>query len=131
MTATAWMDRRVVTAMSTTSQPSATGTVLRHQKDGTRISVTCPEAIIIYNRYMGGVDRGNQLRGYCNCKVKSRKFYKFIFYSLFDVSITNAFILLQEFPLFTHLQHHQEVSAAASKRSDGRVYRTSLSWSWW
>ena len=83
--------------MSTTSQPSATGTVLRRQKDGTRISVPCPESIIIYNRYMGGVDRGDQLRGYYNCKVKSRKFYKYIFYFLFDVSITNAFILYKNF----------------------------------
>lgn len=83
--------------MSTTSQPSAIGTVLRRQKDGTRISVPCPEAIIIYNRYMGGVDRGDQLRGYYNCKVKSRKFYKYIFYFLFDVSITNAFILYKNF----------------------------------
>ena len=97
MTATAWMDRRVVTAMSTTSQPSATGTVLRWQKDGTCISVPCPESIIIYNRYMGGVDRGDQLRGYYNCKVKSRKFYNYIFYFLFDVSITNLFILYKNF----------------------------------
>ena len=55
------------------------------------------KAIIIYNRYMGGVDRGDKLRGYYNCKVKSRKFYKYIFYFLFDVSITNAFILYKNF----------------------------------
>ena len=46
---------------------------------------------------MGGVDRGDQLRGYYNCKVKSRKFYKYIFYFLLDVSITNAFILYKNF----------------------------------
>ena len=46
---------------------------------------------------MGGVDRGDQLRGYYNCKVKSRKFYKYIFYFLFDVSITNGFILYKSF----------------------------------
>ena len=40
---------------------------------------------------------GDQLRGYYNCKVKSRKFYKYIFYFLFDVSITNAFILYKNF----------------------------------
>ena len=97
MTASSWMDNKVVTVMSTTSQPSATGTVLRRQKDGTRVSVPCPEAIITYNQQMGGVDRGDQLRGYYNCKVKSRKFYKYIFYFLLDVSITNAFILYKNF----------------------------------
>ena len=42
---------------------------------------------------MGGVDRGDQLRGYYGCRMKSRKFYKYIFYFLLDVTITNAFIL--------------------------------------
>ena len=83
--------------MSTTSQPETTGTVLRRQRDGTRVSVPCLEAIISYNQNMGGVDRGDQLRGYYNCKVKSRKFYKYIFYFLLDVSITNAFILYKNF----------------------------------
>ena len=91
------MDNKVVTVMSTTSQPSAAGSVLRRQKDGTRIPVPCPESIITYNRYIGGVDRGDQLRGYYNCRVKSRKFYKYTFYFLFDVSITNAFILYKNF----------------------------------
>lgn len=97
MTASAWKDNKVVTVMSTTSQPSATGTVLRRQRDGTRVSVPCPEAILTYNRNMGGVHRGDQLRGYYNCRVKSRRFYKYIFYFLFDVAITNAFILYKNF----------------------------------
>jgi hypothetical protein len=79
VTASSWMDNKVVTITSTTSQPSATGMVLRRQKDGTLVSVLCPEAIIMYNQSMGGVDRGDQFRGYLNCKVKSRKFYKYIF----------------------------------------------------
>ena len=34
VTASAWMDRRVVTVMSTSTQPSATGTVASKQRDG-------------------------------------------------------------------------------------------------
>ncbi len=40
---------------------------------------------------MGGVDRGDQLRG---CR---RKFYKYIYYFLFDVAITNSYILHKNF----------------------------------
>ncbi len=76
--------------MSTNSQPSAVGTVLRRQRDGSRQQVSCPQAIISYIWYM---DRGDQLRGYYKCRVKSRKFYKYIFYFLLDVAITNSFVL--------------------------------------
>ena len=97
VTASVWMDNKPVTVMSTNTQPTATGTVLRRQRNGSRISVPCPEAVISYNSNMGGVDHGDQLRGYYNCRTKSRKFYKYIFYFLFDVSITNAFILWKHF----------------------------------
>ena len=93
MVASAWKDNKVVTILSTSSDPITTGTVLRRQKDGSRIDVPCPQAIISYNKRMGGVDRGDQLRGYYDCRTKSRKFYKYIYHFLFDVSITNAFIL--------------------------------------
>ena len=86
------MDRKVVTVMSTTSQPESS-TVLRRQKNGSRIPVPCPTSIMDYNNFMGGVDRGDQLRGYYSCRTKCRKFYRYIFYFLLDVAITNAFIL--------------------------------------
>ena len=60
--ASSWMDRKVVTVISTTSQPESTN-VLRHQKDGSRISVPCPMSVMDYNTYMGGIDRGDQVRG--------------------------------------------------------------------
>ena len=60
-----------------------------------QIQVPCPESIISYNKYMGDVDRGDQLREYYSFRTKSRKFYKYIFTFLLDVAITNAFILLK------------------------------------
>ena len=60
-------------------------------------AMPCPEAIISYNKFMGGVDRGNQLRGYYSCRMKSRKFYKYFFYFLLDVAITNAFVLYKHY----------------------------------
>ena len=67
--ATAWMDRRVVMAMSTGCDPLVVGSVQRRQKDGSRVPVRCPESIILYNQYMGGVDRGDQKRGYYHCRT--------------------------------------------------------------
>ena len=89
VTASAWMDNKAVYLPTPSHQPRA---VLRKQKDGTYTPIPCPEAIFVYNSHMGGVDRG-----YYNCRTKSRKFYKYIFYFLFDVSITNAFILYKNY----------------------------------
>ena len=42
---------------------------------------------------MGGVDRGGQLRSYYHVRLKSRKFCKYVFWFLFDVVVTNSYIL--------------------------------------
>ena len=42
---------------------------------------------------MGGVDQNDQLRGYYHVRLKSRKYYKYIFWFMFEVAITNALIL--------------------------------------
>ncbi len=57
MSASAWMDRKVVMVMSTNCQPSDSSTVQRKQKDGSSVEVPCPASIISYNKFMGGVDR--------------------------------------------------------------------------
>ena len=94
MAASAWMDRKTVMVMSSDGQPSSSGTVTRKRCDGSTIEVPCPESIISYNKFMGGVDRGDQLRGYYSCRSRSGKLYKYIFF-LFDVAITNAYVLLK------------------------------------
>ena len=97
VSATAWQDRKVVTAMATNCQPSAVGEVQRRKLDGSRVTIPCPLAVLLYNRFMGGVDNGDQLRGYYECRKRSRKFYKYVYHFLFDVTITNSFILLRHF----------------------------------
>ena len=65
----------------------------RMQTDTTVCDVTAPMAIVTYNKWMGGVDRGDQIRQYHHLRLKSRKFYKYIFWFLVDVCIANAYIL--------------------------------------
>ena len=75
--ASAWWDNKTVIIMSTNSQPTDHGSVLR-RRDGTRVSYPCPASVITYNAHMGGVVRGDQLRGCYSCRLKSRKFYKYM-----------------------------------------------------
>ena len=66
-------------------------------RDPLHLHLQQPESVVQYNTYMGGVDRGDQLRGYYSCRTKSRKFYKYIFYFLFDVAVTNSYILYKNY----------------------------------
>ena len=50
---------------------------------------------------MGGVDHSDQLRGYYNVRMKCRKSYKYIFWFLFDLSVTNAYILCKQYTALT------------------------------
>ena len=61
---TMWQDTKLVFMLSINAQANAEQNVHRRQRDGTSMNIPCPESVRIYNRLMGGVDRGDQLRGY-------------------------------------------------------------------
>ena len=79
--------------MSTGFDPTDSATVLRRKRDGTRSAFPCPAPCAAYNEHMGGVDRGDQLRGYYAYNIKSRKFYKYIANFLQGVAVVNSLIL--------------------------------------
>ena len=73
---TAWKDSKVVNVASTLASPDDITTVNRRQKDGTRVPFTCPRCIQLYNEHMGGIDEGDQFRGYYQVHLKCTKNYK-------------------------------------------------------
>ena len=97
LTAMVWQDKKRVLVAATNADPTSEVQVMRKNKDGSRTAVKCPSAIALYNRYMGGVDRNDQLRGFYHVRLKCRKYYKYIFWSLFDIAITNCYILYKHF----------------------------------
>ena len=88
-----WQDTKPVVVMSSLSQAEKKTTVKRKQKKCTTIDLPCPVAIELYNKFMGGVDRNDQLRNYHTYNFKSQKFYKYIFFFLFHLSVTHSYIL--------------------------------------
>jgi hypothetical protein len=59
-----WQDNRPVTIVATNCDPNESTNVQRRLKNGTRELFPCPLAVALYNKYMGGVDHNDQLRGY-------------------------------------------------------------------
>ena len=97
LVASVWKDKKLVYVMSTNCQPEGATSVQRRNRDGSVQQVPCPPSVVEYNRYMGGVDKADQLRGYYRVRCKSRKFYRYIFWFLFDACVVNAFVLFRHF----------------------------------
>ncbi len=62
-------------------------------EDGSQMSYPVQWPVLNTINDMGGVNWGDQYRGYYHVRMKCRKFYKYIINFLFDVTITNSFIL--------------------------------------
>ena len=97
LVANVWKDRKLVYIMSTNSDPRESATVQRRNRDGTSQTISCPPNVVDYNKFMGGVDHADQLRHYYRVRCKTRKFYKYIFWFLFDCSVVNAYILWKNY----------------------------------
>ena len=97
LVASVWRDRKLVYVMSTNSNPKGDTTVQRRERDGTAQQVPCPPSVVVYNKFMGGVDKADQLRKYYRVRCKTRKFYRYVFSFLFDSCIVNAFVLMKNF----------------------------------
>ncbi len=94
--ANVWRDNKLVYVMST-NVPHQMTTCARKEKNGSVKDVAIPESIKLYNQYMNGVDRADQLRSYYHYKLKSRKFYMYIFFFLFESCKGNSFVLQKKY----------------------------------
>ena len=103
-----WRDRKLVYMMSTNSHPQGDTTVRRKDRDGTVQQVPCPPSVVTYNQFMGGVNKGDQLRKYYRVRCKTVKFYRYVFWFLFDSSVLNAFILVKNYRPATDAPLRQE-----------------------
>nr|XP_032821145.1 uncharacterized protein LOC116948512 isoform X2 [Petromyzon marinus] len=84
---TVWRDKRVVVMLTSNSE----GKMLT-LPDG-RLK---PDAIMKYNKYMGGVDRSDQYRSYYHVGRTSKKWWRYIIWFLVNLSIVNAWLLYRE-----------------------------------
>ena len=90
-----WCDTKEVHVMSNCHTPQV-GKTFRTNKTGGKTEITCPEAIVFYNKYMLGVDRSDQAVSLYNFERKSTKWWKKVFFKLMKTAIVNAWILYQQ-----------------------------------
>ena len=108
--------RKMFFYLSTNCDPTTANTVRRRQKDGTLKGVPCPSVATAYTKFMLGVDRADQIRmQYSTCR-KALKWWKYLFWFCFDLSLVNSYICMKESP------NHQLLSKSGKEKA-----RTQLS----
>ena len=94
-----WRDNKTISVMSTFHEANSTEKVTRRTKVDNifeRIEVKQPIAIKDYNKYMGGVDRSDQLINKYHGLRKTNKFWKTLFLHMIDISRVNSYIVFND-----------------------------------
>ena len=90
---TKWHDKRDVAFLSTNISPTAPTRPVQCKKKGHEIKIQKPLLADTYTANMEGVDRADQLRTFYFAGWQCRKWYKYIFWFLFNLSICSSFVL--------------------------------------
>ena len=91
------MDKRPVSLLSTIHDDSVTEIARRSRFSSRGIEmVQKPVMIQEYNKYMGGVDKADQLVTYYGFPHTSKKWWKRVFFHLLDTTIVNAYIMYNQ-----------------------------------
>ena len=116
LTATAWKDKKVVNMLSTLSAPQDIKTCCRRIGEEA-IQVSQPHSVYIYNKYMNGVDRHDQLRLQYPMGRFSKKHWKYVVSFLLNCAVVNAFIVYKETSkrvhkrkIYTHVDFRVELA---------------------
>nr|XP_033799977.1 piggyBac transposable element-derived protein 4-like [Geotrypetes seraphini] len=120
ITCVKWMDNRSVVMLSNFLHSTNSVSVSRRQqKSAEKIQIPCPEIIVAYNNFMGGVNLMDQKKITYEVDRKSKiKYYLRIFFDLIDIAVNNAHCIFTQLNLnmnpqckaMTPLQYRQLIA---------------------
>lgn len=87
-----WQDKRPVHVITTRNHPTMTEVANRFGKLSTK-----PVEVGEYNKYMGGIDRKDQMVAYYSSPQKTIRWYKKVFFHLLDICVWNAFYVFKKY----------------------------------
>lgn len=83
-----WQDKRPVTMITTINHPKIIEVSNRYGQKKLK-----PEEISLYNTYMSGIDRADQMVSYYSSPRKTLFWYKKVFFHLLDIAVWNSYYI--------------------------------------
>ena len=65
----------------------------RKQKDGAKVTITCPHGVKDYNQNMGGVDKHDMLCQLYEINRKSMKWWHRLLFGSLDMAVINTYVV--------------------------------------
>ena len=95
-----WMDKKPVWVAGTVTPapPASLPEVQGRARDGTLQAVTCLPIVSTYNKYMGGVDKNDQMKSYYQIPISGKKWWTRSLFDLIHRAIYNSLVLYNESP---------------------------------
>ena len=116
MMALKWMDKRPVCMLSTIHDDAMTTKVRRTRRvEGGQEEIKKPVVVEEYNRFMGGVDKSDQLLSYYGFSHRTVKWWRRAAFHLFDMAVVNAYILYSTSTQSSRKLTHEQFSIELSK----------------
>jgi hypothetical protein len=106
-----WYDKSLVQIASNYVNGQAGNPVDRWSNaDRKYIQIPCPKIVNTYNQNMGGVDLCDGMTSYYRVCMKTRKWYRHIFFHLMNLSITNSWVLYRGDADVKHVPRKKQLS---------------------
>ena len=96
---TKWHDKRDVAFLSTNVSPNEPSRIVQRIQNGRNVQIEKPHVSDLYTKSVGGVDRADQVRSSYTVRRQLRKWYRYIFWFVFNVAACNVYILECEYRL--------------------------------
>jgi len=91
---TKFHDRKVVHLLSTTDKAVKVPSGKNNPATGQPIMK--PEVVVNYDKYMGGVDRSDQMVSYATFQARTLKWWKRVIFHVMSLAILNAYLIYKE-----------------------------------
>jgi hypothetical protein len=105
-----WLDRSIVQIASNYLSGEAGEEVQRFsQQQKTMMTIPCPQMVQVYNKGMGGVDLADQLLSYYRVHIKTKKWYRHVFFHLLSVAVVNSWLLYRRDCDFEKMPQQQRI----------------------